>query len=98
MKKNCNGTISSFCIEQYATFTCIHDHEAYNERLPGTARVTNNNQTRMPDLLWILRFNTKHIRDSLVYIQDHMQRWHTLELFNLSQRFSCSRLFFGKQT
>ena len=38
-----------------------------NEILPATARVTYNNQTRVPDLLWILRFNTRYIRASLVY-------------------------------
>ena len=27
-------------IKQSATFTCIHDHKAYNERLPVAARFT----------------------------------------------------------
>ena len=40
-----------------------------------SARVTYNNQTRVPDLLWILHFNTRYIRASLVYRT--IQKSHT---------------------
>ena len=43
--------------------------------LPVTARITYNNQTRVPDLLWILRFNTRYIRASPVYRT--IQKGHT---------------------
>ena len=49
--------------------------QVHNEILPATARVTYNNQTRVPDLLWILRFNTRYIRASLVYRT--IQKGHT---------------------
>ena len=49
--------------------------QVHNEILPATARVTCNNRTRLPDLLWILRFNTRYIRASLVYRT--IQKGHT---------------------
>ena len=49
--------------------------QVHNEILPATARVTYNNQTRVPDLSWILRFNTRYIRASLVYRT--IQKGHT---------------------
>ena len=54
-------------MKKTAIVQSLSNLQVHNEMLPVTARVTYDNQTRVPDLLWILHFNTRYIRASLVY-------------------------------
>ena len=62
-------------MKKTAIVQSLSNVQMHNEMLPVTARVTYNNQTRVPDLLWILRFNNRYIRASLVYRT--IQKGHT---------------------